>query len=117
MLALAFAMTIKNGMVQYVGSKRVAKSLCDDKTVIEDYGTNSVYPGFIDVHVHPLAAVEDGPDRICVDADGNPTGVIKEETERIAAGRVPDMEEERDKIHDAEIVATAVEGEVVYPIK
>lgn len=183
----AEAMTIKNGMVQYVGSKRVAESLCDEKTVIEDYGTNSVYPGFIDVHVHPLvagerliesidlvsgqtvdeylelvrqfieahpdknhylgagwsprdrvmtakdldaicsdkvielnsidghsywlnskaleqygitreAAVEDGPDRICVDADGNPTGVIKEETERIAAGRVPDIEEERDKI-------------------
>lgn len=179
---VAEAMTIKNGLVQYVGSADIAKSLCDENTVVEDYGTNSVYPGFIDVHTHPdmagarlvaqadlttgetiedylktvkefveahpenkmingagwspkdremlatdldaicsdkpimlcsidghsywinsaamkmleidkKAVEEDGVARIHADADGNPTGVISEENERIAAHFKPDLEQ------------------------
>lgn len=183
----AEAMTIKNGHVQYVGSKAVAESLCDENTERIDYGEASVYPGFIDVHVHPLlagqrmqesidltpgqsvdeylaiikafveshpdnsnykgagwsprereltakdldaicadkpfllnsidghsywlntialeqygftpeVAKEDGPAQIHVDADGNPSGVVVEESERIANNAVPDLKEEKDAI-------------------
>ena len=52
----AEAMTIKNGKVQYVGTKEIAEALCDENTLREDYGEASVYPGFIDVHVHPQMA-------------------------------------------------------------
>lgn len=52
----AEAMTIKNGLIQYVGSKAVAQALCDENTVILDYGTNSVYPGFLEPHAHGHAA-------------------------------------------------------------
>ena len=52
----AEAMTIKNGLIQYVGSREVAESLCDASTVRVDYGKASVYPGFIDAHTHPLMA-------------------------------------------------------------
>lgn len=180
----AEAMTIKNGMVQYVGSKEIAESLCDDSTVREDYGEACVYPGFIDVHVHPqmagqrqmesinlipgesvddyLAIVkafveqhpemntykgagwsprdrellatdldaickdkpvilnsfdghsywlnslalekfgftpevarEDGPAQIHVDAEGRPSGVVVEESERIAANDIPELADEK----------------------
>jgi Predicted metal-dependent hydrolase with the TIM-barrel fold len=178
----AEAMTIKNGRVQYVGSAELAKALCDENTEVVDYGTNTVYPGFIDVHTHPAtagerlseqinlvdgetvddyletvrqfiaahpdknrytgagwspkdrellatdldaicadkpiilhsidghsfwintkamqlveidkkAAEEDGPARIHVDAEGNPTGVITEENERMAQHIQPDCSE------------------------
>lgn len=183
----AQAMTIKNGMVQYVGSKKVAESLCDENTVREDYGSNTVYPGFIDVHVHPLTAgqrrleainlvpgetiddyielvrqfveshpdntsykgagwsprdremtakdldavcadkpiilnsidghsywlntkalqqfeftrevaQQDGPAQVHVDADGNPSGVVVEENERMAAHTKADLNEEKEAI-------------------
>ena len=52
----AEAMTIRNGLIQYVGSKDVALALCDDNTEVLDYGTNSVYPGFLEAHAHGHAA-------------------------------------------------------------
>ncbi len=52
----AEAMTVKNGLIQYVGSKDVALALCDDNTEVLDYGTNSVYPGFLEAHAHGHAA-------------------------------------------------------------
>lgn len=48
----AQAMTIKNGLVQYVGTKEGAKKYCDSHTKTIDYGTNSVYPGFMEAHCH-----------------------------------------------------------------
>lgn len=52
----AEAMTVRNGLIQYVGSKDVALALCDDNTEVLDYGTNSVYPGFLEAHAHGHAA-------------------------------------------------------------
>ena len=183
----AEAMTFKNGLVQFVGSKEEAEKRCDKNTVREDYGTATVYPGFIDVHTHPVsagqrlseqidltndhsieamvatikafveshpdnvnyrgagwspcereltaadidavcpdkmvmlnsidghsfwlnskametfhvdrqAAEEDGPARIHVDAEGNPTGVIVEENERMLKYTVPNVNELKDEL-------------------
>lgn len=52
----AEAMTVKNGLIQYVGSKEVAQAMCDENTEILDYGTNSIYPGFLEPHAHGHAA-------------------------------------------------------------
>lgn len=46
------ALTVKDGKVQYIGSLRIAKMLCDENTEIMDYGENYVYPGFIEAHCH-----------------------------------------------------------------
>lgn len=50
----AQAITIKNGKVQYVGSLTEARKHCDDKTVVENYGKNSIYPGFLEGHLHGI---------------------------------------------------------------
>ena len=183
----AEAMTVKNGLVQYVGSGKVAESLCDANTIRVDYGSNTVYPGFIDAHVHPVmagqrrmesidlvpgksvdeylgiikafveshpdnssykgagwsprdremtakdldaicsdkpvvlnsvdghsywlntfalnafeftkeVAAQDGPAQVHVDADGNPSGVVVEESERIANHTKADIDEEKEAI-------------------
>lgn len=54
----AEAMTIKNGLVQFVGSKAAAQKYCDANTKVVDYGTNSVYPGFMEAHCHGAGAGE-----------------------------------------------------------
>lgn len=50
----AKAITIKNGKVQYVGTLAEARKHCDDKTIVEDYGKNSIYPGFLEGHLHGI---------------------------------------------------------------
>ncbi len=48
----AQAVAAKGDNILYVGSKEVAMKLCDEHTKIYDYGTNSVYPGFLEAHCH-----------------------------------------------------------------
>ena len=50
------AVTVKDGLVQYVGSERIARQLCDENTEIMDYGENYIYPGFIEAHCHGAMA-------------------------------------------------------------
>ena len=179
----AEAMTIKDGCVQFVGTLAEAEKYCGPNTNRENYGELSVYPGFIDAHVHPAVAgsrfvesinlvgiqtvdgyldavrefiaahpekkqykgagwsprdremtakdldaicsdkpillnsidghsywmnsialqtigftrevaQQDGPAMVHVDADGNPSGVVVEETERVAQNLKPEIEEE-----------------------
>lgn len=52
----AEAVAVKDGLIQYVGGKEVALSLADDKTEIIDLTGNSIYPGFLEAHCHPLGA-------------------------------------------------------------
>lgn len=52
----AEAMTIKDGCVQFVGTLAEAEKYCGPNTNRENYGELSVYPGFIDAHVHPAVA-------------------------------------------------------------
>ncbi len=49
----AEAVAVKGDKIIYVGSAEVAKKLCNENTKIYDYGTNSVYPGFLEAHCHP----------------------------------------------------------------
>lgn len=52
----AKAMTIVDGKIQYIGSVKNAKALCDENTKVMDYGDNYIYPGFLEAHAHPLFA-------------------------------------------------------------
>lgn len=48
----AEAMTIKNGLVQFVGTEAEARKHCDTRTKEIKYGSASVYPGFMEAHCH-----------------------------------------------------------------
>ncbi|MCQ2752269.1 MAG: amidohydrolase family protein [Coriobacteriales bacterium] len=48
----AEAITVKDGVIQYVGSEKTARTLCDENTQVLDYDKNTVYPGFIEAHTH-----------------------------------------------------------------
>ncbi|MCR5626640.1 MAG: amidohydrolase [Lachnospiraceae bacterium] len=52
----AQAVAVKGEKIMYVGAKEVAQKLCDENTKVYDYGTNSVYPGFLEAHCHPGGA-------------------------------------------------------------
>jgi len=52
----AEAVAVQGDKIIYVGSADVARKLCDDHTLVEDYGKNSVYPGFLEAHCHPGGA-------------------------------------------------------------
>ena len=49
----AEAIAVAEEKIIYVGSKDAAMKLKDDKTRILDYGSNSIYPGFLEAHCHP----------------------------------------------------------------
>lgn len=53
---LAEAMTVKDGLIQFVGSKSVALAICDEHTEVLDYGSGFVYPGFLEAHAHGAGA-------------------------------------------------------------
>lgn len=50
------AMTVKDGLVQYVGSEETARSLCDENTEVVDLRGNCIYPGFLESHCHVMGA-------------------------------------------------------------
>lgn len=53
---VAEAMTVKDGLIQFVGSEDVARAMCDESTEVLDYGDNFVYPGFLEAHAHGAGA-------------------------------------------------------------
>lgn len=52
----AKAVTVRGGRIQYVGSLERAESLCDEQTIVLDYGENFIYPGFMEAHAHATLA-------------------------------------------------------------
>lgn len=48
----AEALASKDGIIIYVGTKEGVKEFIDDSTKTFDYGTNTIYPGFLDAHEH-----------------------------------------------------------------
>ena len=49
----AEAVAVADGKIIYVGSKEAALKLQGDKTQVLDYGSHSIYPGFLEAHCHP----------------------------------------------------------------
>lgn len=54
----AEAVFVEDGIIKFVGSKDEALKLCDDRTVVKDYGTASIYPGFLEAHTHGVLAAD-----------------------------------------------------------
>lgn len=52
----AEAVAVKGDRILYVGTAEVAQKLCDGHTKVYDYGSNSIYPGFLESHCHPGGA-------------------------------------------------------------
>ena len=52
----AKAMTVVDGKIQYVGSVKNAKALCDGNTKVFDYSDKFIYPGFLESHAHTMFA-------------------------------------------------------------
>lgn len=50
----AEAVAVSNGIILYVGSRQEAQKYCTERTRVLDYGRNSVYPGFIEGHLHGM---------------------------------------------------------------
>lgn len=53
---IAEAVAVKNGRVLKIGSKDEISRFIGDNTKKYDYGTNYVYPGFLDSHTHTMFA-------------------------------------------------------------
>ena len=49
----AEAIAVADGKIIYVGSKEAAMKLQGDQTRVLDYGSHSIYPGFLEAHCHP----------------------------------------------------------------
>lgn len=52
----AEAIMVQDGVITFVGSQDDARKLCNKNTVIKDYGTASIYPGFLEAHTHGVLA-------------------------------------------------------------
>lgn len=52
----AEAVFVEDGIIKFVGSQDDARKLCNKNTVIKDYGTASIYPGFLEAHTHGILA-------------------------------------------------------------
>lgn len=52
----AEAVVVEDGVIKYVGSAEEARKKCDNKTIVKDYGTASIYPGFLEGHTHGALA-------------------------------------------------------------
>ena len=56
----AEAVAVKDGKILFVGSKTDAEAFCNEKTEVIDYGECSIYPGFMEAHMHvSLAGMRD----------------------------------------------------------
>lgn len=54
----AQAVFVEDGIIKYVGTQEEACKMCDAKTVVKDYGTASIYPGFLEAHTHGILAAD-----------------------------------------------------------
>ena len=48
----AEAVAVKDGLILFVGSAADAEKYCDENTEVIDFGGNSIYPGFLESHMH-----------------------------------------------------------------
>ncbi len=52
----AEAVAVRGDRILYVGAAEVARTLCNSHTKVYDFGSHSVYPGFLEAHCHPGGA-------------------------------------------------------------
>lgn len=50
----AEAVFVQDGIIKFVGTADEARKMCDANTVVKDYGTASIYPGFLESHAHGI---------------------------------------------------------------
>lgn len=48
----AEAVVVENGIIAFVGAQTEARKMCGTNTIVKDYGTASIYPGFTEGHTH-----------------------------------------------------------------
>ena len=84
------ALTVKDGLVQYVGTEEMARKLCDENTEVHDYGNAFIYPGMIEAHCHPEMAGL----RLCANADLSGGESIEDYLETVKDYIVRNPEEE-----------------------
>ena len=48
----AEAVAVKDGLILFVGSAADAETYCDENTEVINFGGNSIYPGFLESHMH-----------------------------------------------------------------
>ena len=53
---MAEAAVVKNGVFAYIGDAETAKQLAEPDAKVLDYGSNYIYPGFMDGHAHGVFA-------------------------------------------------------------
>ena len=80
----AEAVAIKGDTILYVGVASVARKLCDSHTKIQDYGKNSVYPGFLEAHCHPGAGGYNMTGKVMLDIYGGLESWLKDLKKYIA---------------------------------
>ena len=57
---IAEAVAVKGDTILFVGSAADAETYCDENTKVIDYGEYSIYPGFLEAHMHvSLAGMRD----------------------------------------------------------
>lgn len=54
----AEAVLVEDGLIKFVGSEDEARKLCNDKTIVKDYGQACIYPGFLEGHTHGVLAAD-----------------------------------------------------------
>lgn len=52
----AEAVVVEDGIITFVGSQEEARKMCNDKTIVKDYGKACIYPGFLESHAHGIGA-------------------------------------------------------------
>lgn len=54
----AEAVFVEDGIIKFVGSEEEARKLCNDQTIVKDYGQACIYPGFLEGHTHGVLAAD-----------------------------------------------------------
>lgn len=54
----AEAVVVEDGIITFVGSQEEARKMCNDKTIVKDYGKACIYPGFLESHTHGVLVAD-----------------------------------------------------------
>lgn len=72
----AEAVYVEDGIIKFVGSQEEARKMCRENTVVKDYGSASIYPGFMDGHTHGALAASRFNQADLAEINGEPNSVM-----------------------------------------